>query len=195
MANHGDRHWAAVIRILKYIKNTRQQVLLFRRNPTPTDHLVLSCYVDADWASEEDGRKSQGGYVAAINGSAVAVRSMRQRIVTLSSMESEYVAAVEAAKEIVWLRQLLTDLGYSQSSPTYLWEDNRSAIFFSEAPTNHHRTKHIDVRHHFLREMVNKGILKLQHIRTHDQVADILTKNTDTKLFIKLRNLMVGASL
>ena len=75
MANYGDRHWTAVVRVLKYLKNTRTQVLRFRRNPSPLNHLVLSCYVDADWASEEDGRRSHGGYIVAINGSAIAVRS------------------------------------------------------------------------------------------------------------------------
>ena len=118
MSNHGDRHWAAVVRILKYLKSTRTQVLRFRRNPSPLGQLVLLCYVDADWASEEDGRRSHGGYIVAVNGSAIAVRSSRQRIVTLSSMESEYVAAGEAAKEVVWMRQLLKDLGYPQQQAT-----------------------------------------------------------------------------
>jgi hypothetical protein len=195
MTNHGDRHWAAVIRILKYLKNTRTQSLTFRPNPLPSKLLLLSCYSDADWASEEDGRRSQGGYVVALNGSAVAARSMRQRIVTLSSMESEYVAAVEAAKECVWMRQLLSDLGFSQDFPTTIYEDNRATICFSEAPTNHSRTKHIDVRHHYLRQLVTDSTIRLKYIKSQDNVADILTKNTETKLFIKLKNLLVNGSL
>jgi hypothetical protein len=192
MANHGDKHWAAVLRILKYIKNTRTQVLRFPHNPTGTGQLVLASYCDADWASEEDGRRSQGGYICTINGAAVACRSMRQRIVTLSSMESEYVSAGEAAKEVIWLRLLLKEMGYPQPGPTIIWEDNRAAICLSENPTNHNRTKHIDVRHHWLRQLVHDKIVKLQAIKTTDQLADILTKNTERSLFIKLRNRVIN---
>ena len=193
MSNHGDKHWSAVIRILKYLKNTRTQVLRFRRNPNASGHLVLMCYCDADWASEEDGRRSQGGYICSINGSAVAIRSMRQKIVTLSSMESEYVSAGEAAKEIVWFRPLLKEMGYPQPGPTVIWEDNRAAICLSEGPTSHNRTKHIDVRHHWLRQLVNDEIIKLHAIKTQDQQADILTKNTDRSLFIKLRDRIINS--
>ena len=137
----------------------------------------------------------RGGYIVAVNGSAVAVRSILQRIVTLSSMESEYVTAGEAAKEVVWMRQLLKNLGFPQKHATDLWEDNRAAICFSEAPTNHHRTKHIDVRHHWLRQLVSDYVIKLRPIRSHNQVADILTKNTEKGLFLKLRDRLVGALL
>ena len=77
-------------------------------------------------------------------------------------MESEYVAAGEAAKEIVWMRQLLKDMGYPQQQATTMWEDNQAAIYHSEGPTCHHRTKHIDVRHHWLRQLVSDYVIKLR---------------------------------
>ena len=127
-----------------------------------------------------------------IKGSTVAARSILQKIVSLSSMESEYISACEGAKEVAWSRRLMAELEHPQQEPTIMWEDNRAAIIHSEHPTNHNRTKHIDTRYHYLRQQVNAGEIKLKQIATTEQEADILTKNTGARLFVKLKQRMLG---
>ena len=192
VTNHGREHWEAVERIIKYLKNTRDHTLRIRRNPHRNGYLAMEAYADADWAGEVDGRRSQGGYVIKINGSTVAARSILQKIVSLSSMESEYISACECAKEIAWARRMLAELGHPQEGPTTIWEDNKAAIIHSEHATNHNRTKHIDTRYHYLRQQVQVGEIKLRAIATDKREADILTKNTAAKLFIKLKQQVLG---
>jgi hypothetical protein len=192
VTQHGEEHWQAVLRIIKYLKNTRDELLTIKRNPRRDGKLKLEMFVDADWAGEIDGRRSQGGYIMKINGSTVAARSILQKIVSLSSMESGYISACEGAKEVAWSRRLMAELEHPQQEPTTMWEDNRAAIIHSEHSTNHNRTKHIDTRYHYLRQQANAGEIKLKQIATTEQEADILTKNTGAKLFIKLKKRMLG---
>ena len=104
-------------------------------------------------------------------------------------MEAEYIAACEAAKEVIWFRRVLEDLGFPQGGPTTIWEDKRSAICFSENPHDHSRSKHIDVRYHFLRQhTMDFKTIVLRAIGTKEQLADMLTKNTDALTFVKHRN-------
>ena len=149
LSSYGKEHWNAVLRILKYLKNTRTQALHIKHSNAP---LVMTAYADSDWAGEEDGRRSQGGYIVKLNGSTVTARSMLQRIVALSSMEAEYIAACECAKEIVWMRRLV-ELNQEQTEPTKLMEDNRACICLANNPVQHSRSKHIDVRFHYLRQL------------------------------------------
>jgi hypothetical protein len=128
--------------------------------------------------------------VVKIGSGAISWSSKLQSIVTLSTTEAEYVAAVEAAKEIVWLRQFLSELGYSAESPSVLRMDNQSAISVSENPEHHGRMKHLDLRFHWLRDTVDEGIIKPLFLPTHQMPADILTKPLDRFKVQKCRELM-----
>ena len=111
--------------------------------------------------------------------------SGRQTIVTMPTTEAEYVVACKAAKEAVWLRQLLESLNCTQNGATVLLEDNNGCIAQTENPLHHKRTKHVDVYYHYTRQMVEEGVLILEKIATEDQTADLLTKPLGNILFVK----------
>ena len=116
------------------------------------------CYSDADRAGNKDDRKSTSGYLFQIAGGSVSWQSKKQDTVALSTVEVEYLALSSAAQETMWLRRLNSDLGNVQEGPTIINEDNLSAISMSRNPQFHGRAKHIDIRHHFIREQVSNGV-------------------------------------
>jgi transposase InsO family protein len=173
-ASPGEEHQRALDRAFRYLKATSDQRLVFQRG-TPSG-TTLHGFVDADWASDVNDRKSTSGFVFMLGGAAVSWSSKKQTSVALSSTEAEYIAAAHATKEVVWLRRLLIDLGLDLDSPTTLHVDNQSAIAIARNPEFHDRTKHIEVRHHFLRHKVEGKEIHLEYIPTEEQTADILTK-------------------
>eukprot|EP00253_Pinus_taeda_P032029 PITA_32029 len=140
-----------------------------------------------DWAGSVDDRKSTSGYVFHMGLGAISWASKKQSIVALSTAEAEYVAATAAACQSVWMRRMLRSLGQEQAKATVIFCDNSSAIALSKNSVFHKRTKHIDTRFHYIRELVNNGEIVLEHCRTQEQVADILTKPLDQKSFEFLR--------
>ena len=136
----------------------------------------LEGYVDADWAEDVESRRSTTGYVFEMNGGAVSWSSRRQQLVTLSSTEEEYVAAVEAGKEVLHMRNLLSSMGFGCRGSTTVFEDNKSAIKLSEGSGCHSRTKHIEVRWHALRDWVKNGDLSPQYIPTGEQQPTFLLR-------------------
>jgi hypothetical protein len=143
-----------------------------------------------DWASDINDRKLMSGYTFKLAGAAVSWSSKKQTSVALSSTEVEYISGAHAAKEAIWLRQLLSELGIDTSSPTVLHIDNQSAIAIAKNPEFHDCTKHIDVRYHFLRQVVEDGTVELCYTPTGDQVADALTKGLPPTSFNKFRDAM-----
>ena len=119
-------------------------------------------------------------------------QSRLQPTVALSSTESEYMAAGAAAQELMWLRELLREIGFEQHGSTSIYEDNRSCINLSENPMFHKRTKHILVRYHYIQDLVQKGFVKLIPLATTNMIADILTKPLGRVLFLVHRDLLVG---
>jgi hypothetical protein len=99
-----------------------------------------------------------------------------QATVALSTAEAEYMAATQAVKEVLWLKQLLNEIGFTQSQPVLIHSDNQGSIALTKNPAYHSRTKHIDIRHHFIRDAVEVGAVELQYCATDDMVADVLTK-------------------
>ena len=166
-ANPQATHWEAVQTLFRYIKATRDLKLTFRGGD-------LLGYTDSNYAMDAD-RRSIGGYIFKLGGAAISWSSKRQATVSLSTCEAEYIAQSEAAKEAIWLRRLLTELGHPIQSVT-IKADNRGAIALGANPLNHSRSKHIDVRWHFVREKVAEGLIKLEYIGTADMVADGCTK-------------------
>jgi hypothetical protein len=168
--NPGWVHWEAVKRIYKYLLGTKKLELTYGG-----EQRGLVGYVDADGASQEH-RRAISGYVFMIDGGAISWSSKKQELVTLSTTEAEYVAQTHAAKEAIWFRQLLTQLFDSIDTPTTLFSDSKSAIALAEDGHYHARTKHIDIRYHFIRYVIDAGTIKLVYCSTDDMTADTLTK-------------------
>ena len=137
---------------------------------------AFQTYSDADHGENADNGQSTGGYLVKIGYGAVSWSSKLQSIVALSTTEAEYVAAVEAGKEIVWMCQFLGELGYSQHGPSILRMDNQSAISVSKNPEHHGRMKHLDLRFYWLRGTVHSGVITLKYVPTAEMPADVLTK-------------------
>ena len=187
-SNPGEEHWKAAKRILRYIKGTIDYGITFDGNKE-TD-VELKGYVDADWGSNPNGRKSQSGYLFTLCGGVISWASKKQSVVALSSTEAEYVAASLASQEAVWLRALLEDICFVQEEPTIIKEDNQGAIALSKNPKYHPRTKHIDIKYHFIRDKIVKKELILDYCPTEEMLADLLTKPLGKTMFQNLRELM-----
>ncbi|KAL5751853.1 hypothetical protein ACOSQ2_022360 [Xanthoceras sorbifolium] len=185
MNNPGKIHWEAVKWILRYLRGTTNKTLCFKGGDT-----TLTGYVDADLAGNVDIRKSTTGYVYTLGGTAVSWVSQLQKIVALSTTEAEYVAVTEASKEMVWLQSFLGELGKKQED-NVLYCDSQSAIHLAKNPSFHSRTKHIQLRYHFIRSLLEDGILKLEKISGAQNPADMLTKTVTTDK-LKLCSASVG---
>lgn len=182
-SNPTKEHWTALKRLLRYLKGTTMFGILYTKGG------ASECigFSDADWAGDTNDRKSTSGYVFMLNGGAVSWSSKKQKCVALSTAEAEYVALSSAAQESIWLRQLLMELGSSPETPTVIFEDNLSTIAMTKNPQFHGRAKHIDIKHHFIREQVSHGTVQLEYCPTTDMTADILTKGLSRETFVKLR--------
>ena len=170
LENPGWEHWEAVKRIFRYLKGTKDLKLVYGGEVKD-----LVGFVDADGASQ-DHRRAISGYVFMVDGGAVSWSSKKQELVTLSTTEAEYVAATHAAKEAVWLRRLIAEIFPTADAPTVLFGDNKSAIALAHGGQYHARTKHIDIRYHFIRYIIEAGSIKLIYYPTDEQTADTLTK-------------------
>eukprot|EP00253_Pinus_taeda_P023697 PITA_23697 len=140
------------------------------------DEVKLCGFMDVDWAGSSRGRKSTSGGVFSIGSTTVSSYSRKQRSVALSSAEAEYMAAILAACEALWMRKILVGLFVSHLDPTMIYCDNQSCIKLSANPVFHDRSKHIDIRYHHIRDCVQRRIMLFSYIPTEDQDADILTK-------------------
>ncbi len=177
---HAEIHWKAVKRILRYLKGTVNYKLSYRKS----EDYMISGYTDADWASDIDSRRSCTGYVFKLSNAAITWGSKRQKTVALSSTEAEYMALGSAVQEAIWLRQLAYELEQNLKRPINLYCDNQSTIKLAESEAYRHRTKHIDIRHHFVREMVLNGSINIEFVNTEENVADALTKAIPKQKFV-----------
>lgn len=157
--------------------------------------MKLETYADADYAGDLEQRKSTTGYLLKIGNGSVSWCSKRQPVTALSTTEAEYIALSSAAQETIWFRTLLQELGYKQDDATIVNEDNQGTIALANNPVAHSRTKHIDVRNHFIREKLASKELKLKYCQTKNMLADILTKPLPRPLFEKLRKELGVVSL
>lgn len=166
----GEAHWEAVKRVFRYLKSTQNLWLTFGDQGD-----ALKGYADADGNMSED-RRAVSGFAFIINGGAVSWSAKRQEIVMLSTTESEYVAATHATKEAIWIRSLISQIFDTVLTTTPLFSDNKSAIALTTDHKYHGRTKHIDIRYHFIRWVVEEGKIQLVYCPTEDMVADVFTK-------------------
>ncbi|KAK0586597.1 hypothetical protein LWI29_009370 [Acer saccharum] len=181
-ANPKESHLKAVKRIIRYIKGTHSLGLFYSFDTND----ILVGYCDADWAGNIDDRKSTSGGCFYVGNNLVSWSSKKQNSVSLSSSEAEYIAAGSACTQLLWMKQILKDYEIEQGKMT-LYCDNLSAINISKNPVQHSRTKHIDIRHHFIRDLVEHSIVTLEHLPTKNQLADLFTKPLDKERFKTLR--------
>ncbi|KAH0813995.1 hypothetical protein GEV33_008796 [Tenebrio molitor] len=169
-ANVNEKQWVEVKRMLRYLKDTQQFGLIYRRQTAP----VLAAYADSDWAGSLD-RKSTTGFLLQVHGNVVCWSTKKQNTVALSSTEAEYVALACAAAELVWLRNLLRDMHVTYEDSTIMFEDNQSCIHLL-SKYEHRRMKHLDVKYHLIRDLAISKIIDVKYIPSNEQRADILTK-------------------
>ncbi|KAL7278680.1 hypothetical protein ACG7TL_007682 [Trametes sanguinea] len=177
-ANPSDAHWHYAKYVLRYLQGTKHFRL--RYDGASNDGLLV--YSDSDWGEDRDNRRSTSGYVFLMAGGAISWASRRQPTVSLSSTEAEYLAASDTCRQIAWLRTFGTELGDDMSRPTPLCLDNQGSIFLGVNPVVERRTKHIDIRHHYIREQIELGKVEVFFVATKDQLADPLTKNVSFSL-------------
>lgn len=142
-------HWHAVKNIFRYLRNTANMGILYNGS---TDSTYLEGYADADYAGDLETRRSTSGYIFTMMNGAVTWESLQQKTVSLSTTEAEYIATCESVKEALWIKQLLKDIEYPCADPIVINLDNQSAIKLIKNPEFHKRSKHIDIRYHFVRE-------------------------------------------
>ena len=181
-----------MLRVIKFVIDTKH--LALKLKPTLLDENVqweLIAYSDSDFAGDKETRISIARFVLYLMGVPVSWRSKGMKSVTLSSTEAEYVALSEAAKEVKYVYQLLMSMGVEVKLPIVVRVDNIGAIFMSNNVAVSQRTKHVDIRYHFVREFVLDGFLKVVFVKTEDNDADIFTKNLNGELYARHAKKMV----
>ena len=173
----------AAKRVLRYLKQTRDLNLTYVKDSPE----AIIGYSDADWAGDVQDRRSTSGNVFLLGGGAITLSSRKQSSVALSTVEAEYMALRVAKQEGPWLRQLQEELGVTEAGSTLIFEDNQGAISMAKNAVFHKRTKHVQIRYHFVREAVEKGTITLEYCSTDNMLADSFTKALARDQFEKLR--------
>ena len=190
MSKYSLAHYAAVKKICRYLKGTKDLGVVFHYGEGKDTPIKLCAYVDASFAETED-RKSVSGGVVFVNNSPLVWFARLQRIVTLSTTESELVALIVVVQEILWLIKLFEGFDEKQVRPVTVFEDNVGTIAIAKHSQLSGRTKHIDLRHKFLQQEIESGAISVEYVETLRQIADILTKALPFPAFAKFRNHLV----
>ncbi|GJZ22328.1 retrotransposon protein, putative, ty1-copia subclass [Tanacetum coccineum] len=173
LANPGKNHWEAVKWILKYLRGTVNVGLVYGTHHG--NHVDVTGFVDSDYAKDPDKGRSITGYAFLVQRCVVSWKATLQHVVALSTTEAEYMALTEAVKEAIWLRGLLEELGVELNTVAVNC-DNQGAIHLSRNHVFHERTKHINVRYHFIREVLEAKTVEVLKVGTEHNAADALTK-------------------
>jgi hypothetical protein len=181
--NHGLQHWNAARRVLQYLNNVKGEGLTFSGKS-----LELDAYVDASYGVP----RSVTGYIVRLGGTAIIWRSKLQSVASQSTMEAEYVALSEVLKEVLFVRQLMEEIGFGQKNATCIYEDNNACISLAKDPVFRDRAKHIAVRFHLIRNELANGSVEIKWIDTKNQIADGLTKPVSEE---KLKQLKLHMNL
>jgi hypothetical protein len=171
-SNPGLTHWNALLHVIGYIKNTIDYGLTYSRD----FDLSPTAYVDADYGGCKDTRRSTSGYVFIMAGGAVSWSSKRQATVALSTVEAEYVAMSRCSQQMVWMHSWLDEVEIEHTLPGLIKGDNRGAIALTKNTRDHGKVKHIDIRHHYIRDLLNSGDITLEQVPSADNLADLFTK-------------------
>jgi hypothetical protein len=176
--------------IIRYLKSTSTLGLTFKKST-----FKIEGFADSDYAGDTQDRKSTSGWFFKIGDNTVSFKSTKQKSVALSTTEAEYMAASDATKEAIWLEDLLMELKLIVEPTATLHQDNQGAIFLERNHSNNPRSKHIDVRYHFIRDMVDTGRVTILYCPTDLMTADILTKPLPTEKFKLHRNNLMTIDL
>ena len=177
-------HWIAVKRIMRYLNRAPDFGLLYLADYNITGFSV------ADWAGDHDGQKSTSGFVFMMSGAEISWNSKKQTCTALSTVEAEYIALAKAAQELIWLQRLLMDMNKNPVDPMTIFEDKQSTIEMTKNPQYHGKAKHIDIRFHYIREMVTMNKIELKYCKSDKMIADILTKGIGKIQFAKVRSMI-----
>jgi hypothetical protein len=173
----GSAHWDVGIQVLRYLKGTKDIGLKFQCSQDSKDSLVG--YADANWASCPESRRSVSGNLILLNGNVISWKSKKQPTLSLSSTEAEYKSLGDITKEVMWVKTLLKKVfNLKIPGPTPIYEDNQGAISLANNEENHSnfKTKHMSLRHHFIRREIKIKLIILKYVPTHLMLADFLTK-------------------
>jgi hypothetical protein len=184
MRNPARIHWEATKHVIRYLKATKNLGLTLS-----TSTNSLEAYIDADWASQPH-RHSISGYVVLLHGSPIAWSARKQSLIALSTAEAEYIALTSAAREVLYLQLLIGELYEPVKTPILIHCDNQGAIALASNNKFHGRTKHIDIRYHFIRTLIRNEDFILQYTPTDENLADIFTKALPRPRLEKLREMM-----
>ncbi|MFS7996236.1 putative RNA-directed DNA polymerase [Helianthus anomalus] len=179
-----DPHFAFLKRILRYLQGTVDYGIRIGKSNTHS----LVAYSDADWGGCPDSRRSTSGYCVFLGDNLISWSSKRQPTISRSSAEAEYRGVANAVAEATWLRNLLLELHLPLRKASVIYCDNVSAVYMSDNPVQHQRTKHIEIDIHFVREKVRVGHIRVLHVPSALQFADIFTKGLARQLFQSFRS-------
>ena len=186
--NPGPKHYQAAIRILFYLNHTKKHRLLWQSsNKKPGQPWKLDVHVDADWANDPDNRRSRSGYVIKANENILTYGTGLQPRCASSTPVAEYVALASAVKEVVYIQQLLAEMGIPISKPVTIHEDNRTCIHIAKNPSAPRKTRHVDIRYHFIRDYHLEGLINIDYCKSRQMIADIFTKALPRPAFRRLR--------
>lgn len=174
-SNPSLEHWIAAKRVLRYLNGTKDLALQRGTKHGNSFDLKLGRYSDSAWASNRDDRRSTLGLLFHLNGSTIVWQSKKQTNVALSTVESEYMTISQAVKEALWLRTILSGLGLRQENQTVISRDNQGCIALANHPTAHERSKHIEIKHDFIRDKLSSGSFTFEYVPTEFMIADTLT--------------------
>jgi hypothetical protein len=165
-------HLVVAKHVMRYLKGT----LDFGLSYNGDHNFRLSGYTDSYWAGSVSDRKSTSGCCFSLGSTMISWTSRKQSSIALSTTEAEYIAACSASCEAIWLRKLLTGLFDLEMEATMILCDNQSCIKMTENPVFHEKSRHIEIRYHYICDMVQRGVVKLYYVGTDEQVADVLAK-------------------
>ncbi len=186
VSNPGLKHWQGILQVLRYLRGTTNYGLKYTNEGKPE----LTSFVDSSWANEDTKRHSTTGYLFKLGTSTVSWASYGQKSIARSSTEAEYMALSDASREAIWMARLVQECGIPQP-PVVLFEDNGGCISLASSGGKYHkRTKHIDVRYHFVRQHIENGTQRVKYCKTEDMLADLLTKPLGRVRFARLRSLI-----
>lgn len=183
MVNPSEEHIQKALYIVKYVATNPNGKIIY--NGKQKEGFVAYC--DADWAGDQINQKSVTGYIVKLAGGPVSWVSRKQKTVALSSTEAEYMSLSDTSRQLVWIESLFYEIGMYLRN-IQLGVDNQGAIFLASNPAQEHRSKHIDIRYHYVRNCVEEGKVELIYIPTDEQLADILTKKLSFDKFTQLRS-------
>lgn len=195
--NPQPRHLIGLLQVFRYLSGTKALGIKYSLGENNLDLPIIpsiTAFSDADWAGDLKDRKSTSGRIVKLFNGPISWSSKKQTVVALSSHQSEYIAVSELTKEVIWSRRLMETLGYKQTVPTIIRIDNNAALATANGK-NSDKTKHIDIRYHYIQEQVREGNVTLLHIPTISNQADILTKSLANIPFNRLLPRLMGQEI